>query len=371
MRRTFLTALQLAITAGILWFVFRDPAKRAEMFATLHQANPIWLLLGLAIYAVAEVGASVRWQLLLAVQGIHLPWSRVVSLVFIGLFFNFFIPGGTGGDAVKIFYLLKETQGRRTAALLSVVVDRLLGLVALVVLASTLIALKWSWLTSTAETARWVWIVLAVLVGSLVFLLMSVVLSNRHLVYRLPPRFPGRDKLAEIALAYSLYGSKWRISAAAFLISIGAHLAEYLTFYSAARALGGSLARLPSLPEFLSVMTIIGTITSLPISLGGIGWREMLFETFLRDLCGISGGLAIAISSTGYLLMLAWGLVGGALYIAYRPSVHPRLRAMRDEVAAFEHEVAAEEMAHESELRVKPRHPAPPSEDVSKTPAPP
>lgn len=370
MRRALLTALQLAITAAILWFVFRDHAKRAEMFSTLHRANLLWLLLGLATYGIVELGAGLRWRLLLQVQGIQLVWSRVLSLVFIGLFFNFFIPGATGGDAVKIFYLLKETPGRRAPALLSVLVDRLLGLFALVLLASVLIALKWSWLTSTAETARWVWIVLAVLAGSLGFLVLSAILSSRHLVHRLPARFPGRDKLAEIALAYNLYGRKWQASLGALLISVPTHLGYYFTFYCAARSFGGVEVKLPNLPEFFAVMPIVGTITSLPISLGGIGWREVLFETFLRDLCGVSGGLAVAVSSTGYLLTLAWGLFGGALYLLYRPSVHPKLREMRAEVAAFEHEVAAEEMALESSSRAQPRDPVPPEKRAAQPPSP-
>src|SRR5687768_3274301 len=300
MKRASFTALQIAITIGILWFVFRDPEKRAEMFAAIAQADPLWLLLGLAIYGIVETGAGLRWHLLLKVQNIHLSWRRVLALVFIGLFFNFFIPGATGGDAVKIFYLLKETPGCRTAALLSVIVDRLLGLFALVVLAGVLIALKWSWLTSDPETAEWVWIVLAVLAGSFLFLAASLLLSSRDLVYRLPARFPGRDKLAEIAMAYHLYGRKWKPSLFAILISIGAHFGYYATFYCAARSLGKN-AHLPTFGEFFAVMPIVGTITSLPISIGGVGWREVVFQTFLRNLCQVSEGIAIAVSSTGYL----------------------------------------------------------------------
>lgn len=353
MKRAFFTALQIAVTCGILWFVFRDPGKRAAMAAAIGNANPLWLLLGIAIYGIVEIGAGLRWQILLQVQGIHLSWRRVLALVFIGLFFNFFIPGATGGDAVKIFYLLKETPGRRTAALLSVIVDRLLGLFALVALASVLIATKWTWLTSDAQTAEWVWIVLAVLAGSFLFLGVSLLVSSRDLLYRLPARFPARDKLAEIAMAYHLYGRQWRASLLAFLISIGAHFGYYATFYCAARSLGNDV-NLPSFGEFFAIMPIVGTITSLPISIGGVGWREVVFQTFLRNLCDVTEGVAIAVSSTGYLLTLAWGLVGGLIYLAYRPSVHPKLREIRAEVAAVEHEIAEEGLALEAG-RKKPR----------------
>src|SRR4051812_47291945 len=104
-RKTALTALQVAVTLAILYFVFRDPDKRAEMVAALTRADPFWLVLGMTAYCVVEILGALRWQILLRLQGVVLSWSRVFALVMIGLFFNFLIPGGTGGDVVKIFYL--------------------------------------------------------------------------------------------------------------------------------------------------------------------------------------------------------------------------------------------------------------------------
>ncbi len=53
------------------------------------------------------------------------------------------------------------------------------------------------------------------------------------------------------------------------------------------------------------------------------------------------------ISSVGYLLTLGWGLIGGLIYLCYRPSEHARLREIKAEVRAFEHTVAEEEIALE------------------------
>lgn len=348
MKRTLVTFFQIAITAGILWFVFRDPHKRAEMAEALSHANPLWLLLGFAFYGAVELCAAVRWQLLLRVQNVHLSWARTFALVMVGLFFNFFIPGGTGGDAVKIFYLLKETPGHRAGAVLSVLVDRLIGLCALILLAAALIAMKWSWLMSDPETAHWVEIALLVLGGSMLFLVTSFVITGFHLVHKLPVRFPGRDKLAELALAYHHYGRCWRASLAAFVLSIFAHAGYWATFYCAARSFAAPSTKLPTFAEFFAIMPIVGTITALPISLGGIGWREVLFQTFLGNLCDASEGVAVAISSSGYFLTLGWGLIGGLMYLSYRPSAHAKLRDMRAEVAAFEHKVAAREIALEA-----------------------
>jgi uncharacterized protein (TIRG00374 family) len=348
MKRTLLTALQIAITAGILWLVFRDPHKRAEMAAALSHANPLWLILGFAFYGAVELCAAVRWQILLRVQNVHLSWARTFALVMVGLFFNFFIPGGTGGDAVKIYYLLKETPGHRAGAVLSVLVDRLIGLCALILLAAALIAMKWSWLMSDPETAHWVAVTLVVLGGGLLFLATSFVITSFQLVHKLPVRFPGRDRLAELALAYRHYGRRWRTSLAAFVLSLVAHAGYWGTFYCAARSFATPATKLPTFAEFFAIMPIVGTITALPISLGGIGWREVLFQTFLSNLCDASEGVAVAISSSGYFLTLGWGLIGGLMYLAYRPSEHAKLRDMRAEVAAFEHKVAAREIALEA-----------------------
>jgi len=100
-------------------------------------------------------------------------------------------------------------------------------------------------------------------------------------------------------------------------------------------------------------MPIINTITSLPISVGGLGVREKLFQIFLGDLCGVSDAVAAIMSTTGYALNLVWGLLGGLLYLFYRPSEHARLREMRSEVATLEHAVAEEEIALETAAEEK------------------
>ncbi|HSI11525.1 MAG TPA: lysylphosphatidylglycerol synthase transmembrane domain-containing protein, partial [Chthoniobacter sp.] len=210
MKKAIATALQITVTVAILYYLLRDPSVRTQMMGTLRQADPGWLFLGFAMYGVVEIIAGWRWQLLLRVQGIELGWFRLSSLLLIGVFFNFIIPGGTGGDVVKIFYLLKETPGKRSVALLSVLVDRLVGLIALTVLAMVMITADWHWLMSYPEVARCVWPALIILVASLMGLHGSYIMTSRGWIHRLPARMPGRDKLAELALAYNLYGRTWR-----------------------------------------------------------------------------------------------------------------------------------------------------------------
>jgi uncharacterized protein (TIRG00374 family) len=347
-KKTIITTLQAFVTLAVLFLVFRDPQKRHDMADTIRNADPLWLFAGFACYGIVEMLAGIRWHLLLRVQGIHLGWPRLFMLLIIGVAFNYLIPGGTGGDVVKVFYLLKETPGKRSAALLTVLMDRLVGLMALVLLAGFLIAARWSWLVSTPHTAFAVWTCLLILGSSLVGVGISLIVSKFKLVHKLPARMPGRDRLAEIALAYDLYGKAWRPTLAAFAISMGAHIGYFAVFYCPALSFHASKVRIPTFGEMCAIMPVVNTITSMPISIGGVGVREGLFQLFLGQLCGVAPKVAVLMSSAGYLLTMAWGLIGLVIYFFYRPSEHLKLGEITRSVADAEHDVAEEEVALET-----------------------
>ncbi len=349
-KKITLTTLQIGITLGVLWLVFHDKTKRDEMLSALSKARGIWLLAGIAVYGVVEFLATIRWQLLLRVQGIHIGWGRVLRLLMIGVFFNFFIPGGTGGDVVKTFYLIKESPGKIPQALLSVLVDRIIGLFSLIVLAGIFIGLRWGWLTTNPQTANYVWTGLAILGISFAAIATSFFLTGFGLIHKLPKKMPGRDKLAEFALAYNLYAKAWRPVLIAFAMSILAHFGYFGIFYCAGRAIEGTgqnIETIPTLTDLCAILPIVNTIVAMPISLGGLGVREKLFEVFLSNLCNVDRAIAVGISLTGYLFSLFWGLIGGVLYLFYRPSTHTQLRVINAEVAALEHSVAEQEIAAE------------------------
>src|SRR5947209_14373190 len=145
LKKVLLTTAQVAITIALLYFVFRDPTKRAQMATALRLANYWWIALGIFAYLCVELAAAVRWQVLLRVQGIRLTNMRVAGLFLIGMFYNQFMPGGTGGDIIKSYLLLKETQDKKAGALLAVMFDRVVGLIALISITSVLIFLRYNW----------------------------------------------------------------------------------------------------------------------------------------------------------------------------------------------------------------------------------
>jgi glycosyltransferase 2 family protein len=152
MKRIGIMLLQLLVTAAGLWYVFHDPQRRAQIAEALRQASLSWVLVGWVCYSVVEMLATVRWQILLRIQGIRISWLRAGAIVIIGLFFNQFLPGGVGGDAMRMYFIFKQALRRKVGAALSIAMDRLFGLLTVAFLASVSFSLRFKWLTRTSSS---------------------------------------------------------------------------------------------------------------------------------------------------------------------------------------------------------------------------
>ena len=341
MKKILLTIFQLTVTIALLWWVFRDPHQRMQMKDALRAADPWWVVIAIFAYLVVEASAAIRWQILLRVQKIHLRFNRITGLFLIGMFYNQFLPGGTGGDIIKSYLLLKETD-KKAGALLAVVFDRLIGLVALVSITGTLVIMRYHWLAQTPETRRLLWILLFLLGTSITGLVVSFIISGFKLFHLLPNKFPGRDKMIEISAAYHLYAHHWIATSFAFLVSLVAHLATFTTFLCVAYAFRSGVAWI----DFFAVLPVERTLTALPISFAGVGLREQILQIMLSNLCGVPVAIAKLIGSMSFLVILLCSAPGGIVYFFYRPSGetrHVRLREMEREVATLEHEIGETE----------------------------
>jgi glycosyltransferase 2 family protein len=335
MKRVFFTALQVAITAFLLWWIFRDPAKRAQMIGALQTADYLWLIPGVVSLGCAFLLQTERWRRLLSVQKIDLGWWRTFRVYLIGAFFNLFLLGATGGDIVKIYYAMRETASKKTAALLSVVVDRMVGMIGLVAVTAVLCSLRLDLLWSHPLTRTLLTGLVFIMLASLGVIAAGVFVEHFNLAHKLPLWMPMRITILELSAAFSTYARDPRTLIITFSLSIVAHFCIFLSFYFSARAFG-QFGGLNGMIEILAVLPVILTIASLPISLSGVGVREGLFQKVLSILYGTSESVAVMISITGFLMLVFWGLLGGCVYLAYRPTGGLRLEEVEGEVQAIE-----------------------------------
>ncbi len=320
--------LQLAVTGGALAYVFHDASKRAQMAATLRAADWRWLGAGLCIYGGVEALAVIRWQTLLRVQRFQLGWTRAGAILFISEFFLTFTPGLVGGDAMRVYYLIKDAPDKKLDALTVVVMDRLMGMLALIVMASVILTARYGWLSHSAAGVQMVRLVALILAAGAGSLLLSLLAARSGAFARLPlPRW-----VRDTGGAFQQFGRDWRRTTAAFATTLASHVCYYTSFCCAAMALRGTGSPAAGFWDVFSVMPIENTLTALPISLAGIGLRETLFQNLLHGLSGVPPATGALIGSLGFGMKALWSLPGAVVFLGYRlVGRAPRVQAPADE----------------------------------------
>ncbi|MGC1480327.1 MAG: lysylphosphatidylglycerol synthase transmembrane domain-containing protein [Chthoniobacterales bacterium] len=333
MKRAFIATLQILVSIALIIWIFHDPGKRALMADALAAANLWWLVPGVTAMGIALAAQAARWQVLLRAVDVHFHWLRTTQLYFIGAFFNLFLLGATGGDVAKIYYAVRESPDARAAAFLSIVVDRVMGLIALAAIAVIAVASRFDVLMSTPIAQGMLATLALILAAGLGVVVVGALVAFFKLQARLPANLPARTAIVDLAVATERYARAPRALFGAFALSIAGHLLMFATFYFAARALGSALTML----DTFSVMPIVSAITAVPISLSGIGLREQIFEQLLSTLYAIPASEAVLISLLGYLTMVIWSLVGGLVYLTYRRPTDavtiPKMDAVAEDLA--------------------------------------
>jgi uncharacterized protein (TIRG00374 family) len=328
----------------------REDGSRIELApglpTYLRSLDPWLFAAGGLCYLLVILNASSRWWWLLRLNRLPVSWIEALRFTWIGLFFNNFVPGQTGGDLVKGLYIMKRCPGARIPALVSVVVDRALGLTALAILAGTMTLFA---LQRFAELALAVWGLLA-----LIGFLTASFLSRRvrrwlglSRVARILPPFLTAflERLDQAVLLYR--GHKVAISALLFW-SVLNHALSVTSVLLIGQAMAVGLPPF----EYFVLVPVIGIISSVPLGPNGWGVGELafghLFATYgavhLRGMPMAEGAAVmrtrgVALSVVFRLLMTVWSLLGGLLLLKQRE------RVTREDVAE---EIALEraESAH-------------------------
>ncbi len=311
--------LQLGITAAALFFVFHDPLKRTRMLEACRHADARWLGCGLAVYGGVEALALVRWQILLRIQGFRLSWRRATAILFVSEFFLTFTPGLVGGDAMRIFYLVKNQPEKKVDAFTAVAMDRLMGLLALISFATVIVGSRYAWLSQSVASAHLVKVVLIILGFGVGTLALSVTLATAGW----PKSWPVPASVEKIAGACRQFSRARSRTGIAFATTLLSHACYYTSFCCAARALVGPTG--PTFGSVFSIMPIENTLTALPISFAGIGLRESLFQTLLHDLAGVAPAVGALIGSAGFGMKMLWSLPGLFVFFTLRLAERKRV----------------------------------------------
>jgi glycosyltransferase 2 family protein len=285
-----------------------DPARerfdwRPGMLRVFRELDPKGLWIALAMILWGSIVAITRWWRLLSIAGCPTTFSNVFRLTFLGFFFNLIVPGLTGGDVIKAILVVREHPERRADALMSVIVDRGLGLIVLMGLASGVTLIPGSRFHELRIPV--ILSFLGVLFG--LWLVLHPWPRRILKIESILARLPQAERIRSLDRALRLYGSHPFEMLIAVCLSIVNHSSIAFGLFELGRAFGDLKL---TYFEYLGVASIANTISSVPIAPGGWGVGEAAYAS-LFHLLGAAATLGIAVSVTYRLLTMVMSLFGG------------------------------------------------------------
>jgi uncharacterized protein (TIRG00374 family) len=295
----------VAILGFLIW-----KTDFSQLIDVLARVDPFWLLVTLFIQIVAKFVWAWRWADLLAIYDIHVPILRLVRAIYVGLFFNNFLPTSVGGDFSRGYWILDDKQLYRKS-LFIVFIERFIGFVHL------------AWITIFGfmvlilQGAVIGEVLLLGLIGVLLLGLSIVALNPyvfeffNHLVFGLQSKFMAstREKIGKALAILHRTEHRARFTFLSLLVQLGG----ILIFYTVGQALRLEIG----FWHYFVLVPLTVIATMLPISFNGLGIREgclILFSVALGLNVTPSGAVALG------LLVFAYGLlnslIGGVFYIA-------------------------------------------------------
>ena len=264
----------------------------------------------------------IRWRMVLRVHGLALPFSRAAEISLVAHFFNSFFLGSTGGDLMKAYYAARETRHKKTEAVVTVFVDRLVGLWAMLLFAGIMMLPNWRLLTSDRMLRLPILIVLSMLVGCSVVVAVAFYggVSRKWSGARdWLRKLPKGQWLEQLLEACREFGREKFFVSRALVISMALNAVTVVQFMVLASGLG---LRIQPIHLFVIVPTII-CIASLPITPSGLGVRENLFVIMLAAApIAVHATPALSLSLLAYAGTLVWSVVGGIVYLMFKERHH-------------------------------------------------
>lgn len=306
--------------------------RHLAMTADWHWAILAFLVLGPVTFIIAW-----RLQCLLATQEIHLSYRDALLLTFAGNFFNFAMPGTTGGDIYKAYHIARITH-KRTEGITIVLLDRVIGLVSFLLLAAgTIIAL---WQTDLIGFyGRWVgYLTIAFFVGFGLFFSRRF---RRLIRYeQLLDRLPLGDKLRRIDATTFSFRYHWVQTTISLVSTIASHFMIITTMYLAARSLGINESPIHGETHLywaILLASVVGfLLAAVPISIQGFGLLEAVFYKVLVEGAWATPSQMLALTLGFRLIQIMWSLPGVVVpWLGFaRPPQHERSRTPSDHDAS-------------------------------------
>lgn len=278
--------LKIGVSIAAFWFVFQK-IELQSTWDTICSASMLFLIAALLVYSFSQILSAMRINSMFTTMPLYLPFRENLRLYWLGMFYNFFLPGGVGGDGYKVYYIHKYYQQsvKRTFSIL--LADRVSGLIAIICYLVIFVSFFVpnlpvpTFLSFISPYRPWL------------SLLIIPILAAYYLFLHIFIRCATKAFWHVLSYSFCVQALQM-IAACLILLSVGqfAHFDAYMFLF-----LTSSIA------------------SAIPISFGGIGLREFAFVIGSQYL-SIDQNIAVSLSLLFYATSLVSALPGS--FYAFR-----------------------------------------------------
>jgi len=292
--------------------VVPHPRVQVGVVHMLHDANRYYLLAALLIYPLTIFITSLRWQELLKALDVRIPVSRAFVINCVGMFYNSFMPGSSGGDVLKAYYVAKQTH-HGTRAVMSVIVDRVIGLLALIILGGAMATLQWK-VDICRRVAIGAGLIVALTIAGLIVFYVPLLRKLSGFNF-LASKLPMQARVQNAIEAMEILGRRPLLALGALVVTFPVHITVVVS-----AALCGMAFGLPiGFWYYWVAIPVIVLAWAIPLSPQGAGVMEYTAFKLLEPQ-GATIAHVLAITMSIRLVALLWNLVGG--YFVLRGGFH-------------------------------------------------
>lgn len=300
--------IKLVVTGGLIFWLIQS--GRFDIRA-LEKINTVFIwAFGVITFTIILAVNVKRWQMLLAIENVNASFRHCFNLSLIGLFFNFFMPGGVGGDVIKGGYLMKDHKDKKWFIGWSILLDRVLGMLALLLYSAIAGLLFYKQVDPKLQLS--IYSISLLTLSGLVAMTAILILMPKQRMDRLLRRHPFVEKTLlplyfffhrphNMVLPFLL-----SLVSQGIVIGMGVCLALFLNVQIPAWVI-------------LLIFPFGFLATVLPISPAGIGIGQAAFYYLFKEVTGDGefGVLSITFFQAVQFLV---GLFGGLLFVLYKKS---------------------------------------------------
>lgn len=300
------TLVKVCISIAIMYFLLRSQ-DLDTLWQTFASVNPLAVVFVAVLFLCTQSISTFRWSVILR-KDVKISYFRLLSIYFVGMFFNNFLPTMVGGDLVKGYYLYKYSK-KGDIALASIFMDRYSGFAALMCITALALIPGYALIKGTALPGFFVFLIggfaamsLIIWVGPLHSWAMRIL--DRIHFYGINKKI---DTFYKVLMGYKSHRDiLLKIFGCSVLVQGGIIIGYFV--------LGSGLGIEVPLGYYFLFIPLTTAISMLPISLSGLGIREGAF-IYLFTMVGASKEQAIALSLLWFATCAFVSIIGGVEYV--------------------------------------------------------